>query len=78
MDAISQTTHSNSSSWMKILEFRLEISLKFLSKGTINIPPLVQIMVWRQPGHKPLSEPMMAKITNIYASLGLNELMWMY
>ena len=35
-----------------------------------NIPALVQIMAWRRPGDKPLSEPM----RRIYASLGLNEL----
>ena len=38
-------------------------------------------MAWRRTGDKPLSEPMMAQLTNdgpvqrrIYASLGLNEL----
>ena len=37
-----------------------KISLKFLSKGPINnIPALFQIMAWRLPGDKPLSEPMM-------------------
>ena len=38
----------------------IEISLKFFPKGPINnIPALVQIMAWRRPGDKPLSEPMM-------------------
>ena len=38
-----------------------QISLKFVPKGPINnIPASVQIMVWRRPGDKPLSEPMMA------------------
>ena len=38
----------------------LKISLKFVPKGLINnIPSLVQIMAWRRPGDKPLSEPMM-------------------
>ena len=37
-----------------------KISLKFVSKGPINnIPALVQIMAWRRPDDKPLSEPMM-------------------
>ena len=33
-------------------------------------------MAWRQPGDKPLSEPMMVSLLThvIYASLGLNEL----
>ena len=35
-------------------------SLKFVPKGPINnIPALVQIMAWRRPGDKPLSEPML-------------------
>ena len=34
------------------------ISLKFVPKVRINnIPALVQIMAWRRPGDKPLSEP---------------------
>ena len=40
-----------------------KISLKFVSKGPINnIPALVQIMAWRRPGDKPLSEPMMVRL----------------
>ena len=36
------------------------ISLNFVPKGPMNnIPSLVQIMAWRRPGNKPLSEPMM-------------------
>ena len=41
----------------------INISLKFVPKGQINnIPSLVQIMAWRRPGDKPLSEPMMARL----------------
>ena len=40
-----------------------KISLKFVPKGPINnIPALVQIMAWRRPGDKPLSEPMMVRL----------------
>ena len=40
-----------------------KISLKFVPKGPINnIPTLVQIMAWRRPGDKPLSEPMMVSL----------------
>ena len=40
-----------------------KISQKFVPKGPINnIPALVQIMAWRRPGDKPLSEPMMASL----------------
>ena len=40
----------------------IKISLKFVPKGPINNnPALVQIMAWRRPGDKPLSEPMMVR-----------------
>ena len=39
-----------------------KISLKFVPKVPINnIPALVQIMAWRRPGDKPLSEAMMVR-----------------
>ena len=39
----------------------LTISLKFVPKVKINdIPALDQKMAWRQPGEKPLSEPIVA------------------
>ena len=39
------------------------ISLKFVPRVRINnIPALVQIMAWRRPGDKPLSEPMMVSL----------------
>ena len=41
----------------------LQISLKFVPNGPINnIPSLAQIMAWRRPGDKPLSEPMMVSL----------------
>ena len=41
----------------------ITISLKFVPKGpNINIPALIQIMAWRRPGNKPLSEPMMVRL----------------
>ena len=56
----------------------LQTSLKFVPKFQINnIPELVQIMAWHQPGHKSSSEPMMFSLLMhmIYASLGLNALL---
>ena len=42
---------------------RIKISLKFVPKDPINsIPALVQIMAWRRPGDKPLSESMMVSL----------------
>ena len=39
------------------------ISLEFVPKGPINNnPALVQVMAWRRPGDKPLSEPMMVRL----------------
>ena len=41
----------------------IEIPLKFVLNGPINnIPALVQIMAWRRPGAKSLSEPMMVRL----------------
>ena len=41
----------------------LKLSLKFVPKVRINnIPALVQIMAWRRPGDKPLSEPMVVSL----------------
>ena len=41
----------------------IKISLKFVHKGPIdNIPALVQIMAWRRPGDKPLSEPVVTRL----------------
>ena len=41
----------------------IKIPLKFVHKGPINkISALVQIMAWRRPGDKPLSEPMMVRL----------------
>ena len=48
----------NENIWILII-----ISMKFVSKGAINnIPALVQIMAWRRPGDKPLSESMMLSL----------------
>ena len=48
----------NENAWISI-----KISLKFVPKGQINnIPALVQIMAWRRPGDKPLSEPMVISL----------------
>ena len=48
----------------------IKISLKFVPKSPINnIPALVQIMAWRRPGAKPLSEPMLVRLpTHICAT----------
>ena len=48
----------NENVWISI-----EVSLKFIPNGPINnITALVQIMAWRRPGDKPLSEPMMVNL----------------
>ena len=53
----------------------IKISLKFVPKGPINIiPAMFQIMAWRRPGDKSLSEAMLLVYRRIYASLGLIEL----
>ena len=45
----------------------MKISLTFVPKGpTNNISALVQIMDWRRPGDKPLSEPMLTQSNDAY------------
>ena len=57
-DAIFKCIFLNENAWIS-----LKISLKFVPKVRINnIPALVQMMAWRRPGDKPLSEPMMASL----------------
>ena len=57
-DDIFKCIFLNENVWISI-----KISLKFVPKGPINnIPALVQIMVWRRSGDKPLSEPMMVSL----------------
>ena len=47
----------------EIMWISTKISLKFVPSSPINnIPALVQIMAWRRPGDKPLSEPMMVSL----------------
>ena len=41
----------------------IKISLKFVPRGQINkIPALIQIMAWRRPADKRLSEAMLASL----------------
>ena len=57
-DDIFKCIFLNESIWIWI-----NISLKFVPRCPIdNIPALVQIMAWRWPGDKPLSEPMMVRL----------------
>ena len=45
----------------------IHISLNFAAKDPVNNnPALVQVMVWHQPGDKPLSEPIMVYFTDAY------------
>ena len=57
-DDIFKCIFLNENVWISI-----RISLKFVSRVPIdNKPALVQIMAWRRPGDKPLSEPMMTSL----------------
>ena len=57
-DDIFKCIFLNETVWISIT-----ISLKFVPTGPIkNIPALVQIMAWRRPGDKPLSEPMIVRL----------------
>ena len=67
MAVIFQTTFSNAFFFNENVLISIKISLKFVPKGQINNnPALFQIMTWRRPGDKPLSEPMMvSSLTHI-------------
>ena len=57
-DDIFKCIFLNKNAWIA-----LKISLKFVPTVQINnISALVQIMAWRRPGDKPLSEPMMVSL----------------
>ena len=57
-DDIFKCIFLNENAWIS-----LKISLKFDPKVRIdNVPALVQIMAWRRPGDKPLSEPRMESL----------------
>ena len=57
-DDIFKCIFLNENVWISI-----NISLKFVPRGPINnIPTLVQVMAWRRPGDKLLSEPMMVRL----------------
>ena len=57
-DDIFKCIFLNENVWILI-----EFSPKFVPKGPINtISALVQIMAWRRPGDKPLSEPMIVSL----------------
>ena len=60
MAAIFQTTFSNAFFLMKMFKFWLRFHWSLFPIN--NIPALVQIMAWRRPGDKPLSEPMMVSL----------------
>ena len=62
MDAIS-LTFSSAFFLSENVCIPIIISLKFVPEGPINnIPALVEIMAWRRPGDKPLSQPMVVSL----------------
>ena len=62
----------NKNVWISI-----KISLKFVRKGPINnIPELVQMMVWRRPVNKPLSEPMVVSLLTHICAIRPQWLNW--
>ena len=64
-DDIFKCIFENENEWISP-----RLSLKIVSRVRINnIPALVQIMAWRRPGYKPLSEPMVVSLlTHICAT----------
>ena len=66
MAYILQTTFANAFSWMRMYWFRLKFHWSLCNCPISNIPALAQIMAWRRLGDKPLSEPMLTRITDAY------------
>ena len=65
--------------WMHFHEqkvlFLIPLSLKFVPNVPIdNKSALVQVMVWRQIGDKPLSEPILTQFTDAY----MRSLVWQH
>ena len=85
MDAISQTTFPSAFSWMKMFDFWLKFHWSLSRRGINNISSLVQIMAWRRPGGKPLSEPMIISLPtymrrsaiNCWKCLGVYSAQWL-
>ena len=68
-DDIFKWIFLNENVWISI-----NISLKFVPRGPINnIPTLVQVMAWCRPGDKPLSEPMMIRLST---HIGVTRPQW--
>ena len=68
-DDIFKCIFLNENVWISI-----KISLKIVPKGPINnIPALVQIMAWRWPSSKPLSELMMV---SLLTHICITQLQW--
>ena len=65
------TTISNSFSGITIYKFRLTFHWSLFPIN--NIPASGQIMTWRRPGDKPLSEPMMV---NLLTHICVNRPQW--
>ena len=74
MAAIFQRTFINAFFFNENAWISIKISLKFVPKGPINKnPTLVQIMVWRPPGDKPSSEPM---LVSLLMHIGVTQPQW--
>ena len=64
---INNATNDSLANWIVLWTLTYPVllvkALKFVPKGPINnIPALIQIMAWRRPGDKPLSEPMIVSL----------------
>ena len=63
MAAILQTTLLNAFFVNEKVQIAIKTSLEFVPKGQINkILELLQMMTWRHPGDKPLSEAMLVSL----------------
>ena len=71
-DSIFECIFLNENVWMVI-----QISLKFVPQVLINsIVVFVQMMAWRRPGDKPLSEPIMVRLVTHICVTGPHYVQW--
>ena len=74
MVAILQKTFWNAFFFKENIWISFKISLRFVPRDlTDNITTLVQIMAWRQPSDKPLSEPM---VVSLLRHIGVTRPQW--
>ena len=77
MTAIFQTTHFQIrfSEW-KYINFDEDFAVIFPMGPINNIPELIEVMAWRRPADKPLSEPLMVRLSTYICVTRTHWVIW--